>query len=142
MDYLWQQRHSSSDLLGTVINVHNGDWIRRGKLLTAQQVLMEYQIFRIPGTSIILDMSFGRMLIFFNECLSSLLVHVLVISLCSDCMYVFFVIQELWSYCSLLTEAGVGAGTDSYYEYVLKAYILLGDEKYLYRFDRVSFETA
>lgn len=47
MDYLWQQRHSSSDLLGTVINVHNGDWIRRGKLLTAQQVLMEYQIFRI-----------------------------------------------------------------------------------------------
>ncbi|XP_034301044.2 ER degradation-enhancing alpha-mannosidase-like protein 3 [Magallana gigas] len=62
MDYLWQQRHSSSDLLGTVINVHNGDWIRR--------------------------------------------------------------------------EAGVGAGTDSYYEYVLKAYVLLGDEKYLYRFDK------
>ncbi|XP_061164851.1 ER degradation-enhancing alpha-mannosidase-like protein 3 [Saccostrea echinata] len=62
MDYLWQQRHSSSDLLGTVINVHSGDWIRR--------------------------------------------------------------------------EAGVGAGTDSYYEYVLKAYVLLGDEKYLYRFDR------
>lgn len=31
MDYLWQQRHSSSDLLGTVINVHNGDWIRRGR---------------------------------------------------------------------------------------------------------------
>jgi hypothetical protein len=39
-----------------------------------------------------------------------------------------------------LTEAGVGAGTDSYYEYVLKAYVLLGDEKYLYRFDRVSAE--
>lgn len=32
----------------------------------------------------------------------------------------------------------MGAGTDSYYEYVLKAYVLLGDEKYLYRFDRVS----
>lgn len=41
------------------------------------------------------------------------------------------------SYSSSLTEAGVGAGTDSYYEYVLKAYVLLGDEKYLYRFDRV-----
>lgn len=38
---------------------------------------------------------------------------------------------------SSLTEAGVGAGTDSYYEYVLKAYVLLGDEKYLYRFDKV-----
>lgn len=41
------------------------------------------------------------------------------------------------SYSSSLTEAGVGAGTDSYYEYVLKAYVLLGDEKYLYRFDKV-----
>lgn len=141
MDYLWQQRHSSSDLLGTVINVHNGDWIRRGKLLTAQQVLREYQIFRIPVLYWICHLE-DVCYFFFNECLSSLLVHVLVISFCSDCMYVFFIIQELWSYCSLFTEAGVGAGTDSYYEYVLKAYILLGDEKYLYRFDRVSFETA
>lgn len=30
MDYLWNQRHRSSDLVGTVINIHNGDWIRRG----------------------------------------------------------------------------------------------------------------
>jgi hypothetical protein len=26
------------------------------------------------------------------------------------------------------TEAGVGAGIDSYYEYLLKAFVLLGDE--------------
>ncbi|XP_069121333.1 ER degradation-enhancing alpha-mannosidase-like protein 3 [Argopecten irradians] len=62
MDYLWQQRHRTSDLVGTVINVHNGDWIRR--------------------------------------------------------------------------ESGVGAGIDSYYEYVLKAYILLGDDTYLQRFNK------
>jgi len=33
-------------------------------------------------------------------------------------------------------DSGVGAGIDSYYEYCLKAYILLGDEKYLTRFNR------
>ncbi|CAG2121359.1 unnamed protein product, partial [Medioppia subpectinata] len=33
-------------------------------------------------------------------------------------------------------ESGVGAGIDSYYEYCLKAYILLGDESYLERFNR------
>ena len=36
-----------------------------------------------------------------------------------------------------LTESGVGAGIDSYYEYVLKAYILLGDDEYLDRFNKV-----
>ncbi|RWS28702.1 ER degradation-enhancing alpha-mannosidase-like protein 3 [Leptotrombidium deliense] len=62
MDYLWKQRHRWSDLPGTVLNIHNGDWIRR--------------------------------------------------------------------------DSGVGAGIDSYYEYLLKAYILLGDEQYLGRFNR------
>ncbi|XP_064458121.1 ER degradation-enhancing alpha-mannosidase-like protein 3 isoform X2 [Ornithodoros turicata] len=62
MDYLWQQRHRSSDLMGTVLNIHNGDWIRR--------------------------------------------------------------------------DSGVGAGIDSYYEYCLKAYILLGDDLYLDRFNK------
>ncbi|GFR76354.1 alpha-1,2-Mannosidase [Elysia marginata] len=62
MDYLWGQRHRSNNLMGTVLNVHNGDWIRR--------------------------------------------------------------------------ESGVGAGIDSYYEYVLKAYVLLGDDTYLARFNK------
>ncbi|EJD75564.1 Edem3 protein [Loa loa] len=62
MDFLWAQRHRGSDLMGTVLNVHSGDWIRR--------------------------------------------------------------------------DAGIGAGIDSYYEYCLKAYILLGDEGYLYRFNK------
>lgn len=35
------------------------------------------------------------------------------------------------------TDSSVGAGIDSYYEYCLKAYILLGDEMYLERFNRV-----
>ena len=61
---LWRSRHQSHNLLGSVINVHNGEWMRR--------------------------------------------------------------------------DSGVGAGSDSYYEYVLKSYILLGDEEYLKRFHMVS----
>ena len=61
---LWQSRHHGHNLLGSVINVHNGEWTRR--------------------------------------------------------------------------DSGVGAGSDSYYEYVLKSYILLGDEEYLKRFQMVS----
>lgn len=34
-------------------------------------------------------------------------------------------------------DSGVGAGIDSYYEYCLKAYILLGDNVYLERFNKV-----
>ena len=34
-------------------------------------------------------------------------------------------------------DSGVGAGIDSYYEYLLKAYVLLGDESYLERFNKV-----
>ena len=32
MNFLWKQRHRSSDLVGTVINIHTGDWIRRGNI--------------------------------------------------------------------------------------------------------------
>ncbi|XP_077267006.1 ER degradation enhancer, mannosidase alpha-like 2 isoform X1 [Temnothorax americanus] len=62
MDVLWRMRHRGTDLMGSVLNVNSGDWIRR--------------------------------------------------------------------------DSGVGAGIDSYYEYCLKAYILLGDEKYLGRFNK------
>ncbi|CAG0912442.1 unnamed protein product [Notodromas monacha] len=62
LDALWGYRHRSSDLVGTVLNVHNGDWVRR--------------------------------------------------------------------------DSGVGAGIDSYYEYLLKAYILLGDDTLLNRFNK------
>jgi mannosidase alpha-like ER degradation enhancer 3 len=62
LDALWRHRHRSTDLVGTVINVNTGDWVRR--------------------------------------------------------------------------ESGVGAGSDSYYEYLMKAYILLGDTTYLHRFNR------
>ena len=34
-------------------------------------------------------------------------------------------------------ESGIGAGIDSYYEYLLKGYVLLGEEKYLTRFNKV-----
>lgn len=62
MEALWMYRSRHSDLVGTTINIHNGNWIRR--------------------------------------------------------------------------DSGVGAGIDSYYEYCLKAYILLGDETYLDKFNK------
>lgn len=62
LDSIWEHRHQSTDLVGTVLNVDSGEWVRR--------------------------------------------------------------------------ESGVGAGSDSYYEYLLKAYILLGDTTYLHRFNR------
>ena len=59
MDVLWAARHRQSNLVGNVLNVNTGDWVRR--------------------------------------------------------------------------DSGVGAGIDSYYEYVAKAYVLLGEDKYLER---------
>lgn len=35
----------------------------------------------------------------------------------------------------VVRDSGIGAGIDSYYEYVAKAYILLGDDKYLNRWE-------
>ncbi|XP_060933681.1 ER degradation-enhancing alpha-mannosidase-like protein 3 isoform X1 [Limanda limanda] len=61
MDFLWEKRQRNSNLVGTTINIHSGEWVRR--------------------------------------------------------------------------DSGVGAGIDSYYEYLLKAYILLGDDSFLERFN-------
>ncbi|CAF3956559.1 unnamed protein product [Adineta steineri] len=63
MSYLWDRRHRQSNLMGTILNVHSGDWISR--------------------------------------------------------------------------ESGIGAGIDSYYEYLFKAYVLLGEKNndYLSRFE-------
>ncbi|KAM9324523.1 ER degradation-enhancing alpha-mannosidase-like protein 3 [Gastrophryne carolinensis] len=61
LDFLWEKRQRSSNLVGVTINIHTGDWVRKGN--------------------------------------------------------------------------GVGAGIDSYYEYLLKAYVLLGDDSFLERFN-------
>ena len=31
MEAIWIHRSRASDLVGTVINIHNGDWVRRGE---------------------------------------------------------------------------------------------------------------
>ncbi|RMZ94821.1 ER degradation-enhancing alpha-mannosidase 3 isoform X2 [Brachionus plicatilis] len=62
MDYLWHKRNRVSDLVGTVINIHDGEWLNK--------------------------------------------------------------------------DSSIGAGIDSYYEYLFKGYILLGDENLLYRFNK------
>ncbi|XP_059093383.1 ER degradation-enhancing alpha-mannosidase-like protein 3 [Tigriopus californicus] len=59
MDVLWSARNRMSNLVGNVLNINTGDWVRR--------------------------------------------------------------------------DSGIGAGIDSYYEYVAKAYVLLGEDKYLTR---------
>ncbi|XP_054646143.1 ER degradation-enhancing alpha-mannosidase-like protein 3 isoform X2 [Dunckerocampus dactyliophorus] len=61
LDFLWEKRQRNSNLVGTTINIHSGEWVRR--------------------------------------------------------------------------DSGVGAGIDSYYEYLLKAYVLLGDDQFLHRFN-------
>ena len=47
------------------------------------------------------------------------------------------ILFSVFSYCS--KDSGVGAGIDSYYEYCLKAYILLGEDDYLQRFNQVLY---
>lgn len=80
MDELWRMRHRSSDLMGTVLNVHSGDWVR----CLVNNIPSQFEVFFVQ----------------------------------------------------VRRDSGVGAGIDSYYEYCLKAYILLGDERYLGRFNR------
>lgn len=52
------------------------------------------------------------------------------------CLMPFYVMkntnQMIFTY---RKESGVGAGIDSYYEYLLKGYIFLGDETFLERFN-------
>jgi hypothetical protein len=50
------------------------------------------------------------------------------------------VLRDKFTYFSIDTDSGVGAGIDSYYEYCLKAYILLGEEDYLQRFNQVHVQ--
>ena len=42
----------------------------------------------------------------------------------------------------IFQDSGVGAGIDSYYEYCLKAFILLGEEVYLQRFNQVCMQSV
>ncbi|XP_038855331.1 ER degradation-enhancing alpha-mannosidase-like protein 3 isoform X4 [Salvelinus namaycush] len=72
LDFLWEKRQRNSNLVGTTINIHSGEWVRRG---------------------------------------------------------------ERGNQSRAITDSGVGAGIDSYYEYLLKAYILLGDDLFLQRFN-------
>lgn len=49
-----------------------------------------------------------------------------------------FFCPMVWSMAVVLSpDSGVGAGIDSYYEYLLKAYVLLGDDQFLQRFNIV-----
>lgn len=55
-------------------------------------------------------------------------------SKCHTKLFICFILKI----CNFINlDSGVGAGIDSYYEYCLKAYILLGDNVYLERFNKV-----
>lgn len=30
LDFLWEKRQRNSNLVGTTINIHSGEWVRRG----------------------------------------------------------------------------------------------------------------
>jgi len=45
VNYLWQSRHRTSDLVGTVINIHNGDWVRRGTDVRLSARFLVYSLF-------------------------------------------------------------------------------------------------
>lgn len=96
LDVLWERRQKGSDLVGTVINIHNGEWVRRGDAVYFSTTFVD------------------------------------------SCEWVTVVSANLTDFSSISADSGVGAGIDSYYEYLMKAYILLGDNIFLERFNIVS----
>jgi len=58
----------------------------------------------------------------------------IVVGVCTVMSAVQSMYCQVWCSC---VDSGVGAGIDSYYEYLLKAYVMLGDETYLDRFNKV-----
>lgn len=109
MDVLWEKRQRGSDLVGTVINIHNGDWVRRGKALH----------WHICCCHFIHTVKHGHL------------------NTSNPIMTLIETIFTSVPSLLLMTDSGVGAGIDSYYEYLMKAYILLGDKVYLERFNTV-----
>lgn len=99
--------------MGTVINIHNEEWVRRGEGELCYRQEME------NGTTQNIENSeiHVRPYIFHNS------IHEPYYSNLVTCVF---------------ADSGVGAGIDSYYEYLMKAYILLGDNVFLERFNIVS----
>lgn len=101
LDFLWEKRQRNSNLVGTTINIHSGEWVRRGETKLTHPK--------------------HKQLCSYTDKLGK----------SQDRIMMFFVTVPL-------TDSGVGAGIDSYYEYLMKAYILLGDDQFLQRFNTVS----
>ncbi|TRY57682.1 hypothetical protein DNTS_025907 [Danionella cerebrum] len=112
MDVLWEKRQKGSDLVGTVINIHNGDWVRRAGFLVSVTCFGEVENLRFAFTAVPQQLRIKAQLASDNRENSS-----------------------IYNILFLMTDSGVGAGIDSYYEYLMKAYILLGDKVYLERFN-------
>lgn len=113
LDFLWEKRQRHSNLVGTTINIHSGEWVRRGESPWSLKTSVHLDQ-RLDGLKEnhwpMISMSGSRNLL-----------------------------KDLFC---LLADSGVGAGIDSYYEYLLKAYILLGDDLFLQRFNIVRTHTC
>lgn len=42
LDVLWERRQRGSDLVGTVINIHNEEWVRRGETAAARRLRLRH----------------------------------------------------------------------------------------------------
>ena len=62
--------------------------------------------------------------------------HINIVCLCYLCLSLPL---PLPPFSHTRTDSGVGAGIDSYYEYCLKSYVVLGEETYLKRFAKVQY---
>lgn len=138
MDFLWEKRQRNSNLVGTTINIHSGEWVRRGKGW---------------GEGLWMEREWKMRLVRWWKDVGMLSLSLVEHPFCRHeaglrnrrqtfaCHLMWFLLPWcVWSSC-LSPDSGVGAGIDSYYEYLLKAYILLGDDLFLQRFNIVSMFT-
>ncbi len=144
MEYLWKSRHRSSDLVGTVINIHNGDWVRRGQYICTKihkfgpepfDSIKIYLLSLFKGVRGKISLLYQHKFYFGTHlacCCTGVVYKCESVKFPAKVKYCYFSVFLLPS-----SESGVGAGIDSYYEYLLKGYILLGEDTYLERFNKV-----
>ena len=173
MEAIWQRRDHGHNLVGTTINIHNGEWTRRGETTSslAREICLlctcsycstpltrphPFTCPPHPHTHTHTCCTSTRYCYIPLFLFSSypyphthtpthphthvVLLHVIVTYLSSSSPPTHthtLTHTHTHTPTHTHTDSGVGAGIDSYYEYCLKSYILLGNKEYLRRFNKV-----